>query len=97
MANIVKTVLSEIEKWDLFSTSLFIINAHIQVYYDKISFGNYEDKKKNFNILHDLKMIKHYRYLNIYHNNVKKELSNEKKLCYFESILVAKGYDLEKW
>ena len=55
--------------------------------------------KKSFLIrLHYLKMLKHYIYLKIYHYNIKKILSNEKKLlCYLESTLVANGFDLSKW
>ena len=36
-----------------------------------------------------------YHYLKIYHNNIKKISSNEKLLNYFESILVANGFDLD--
>ena len=97
MTTIEKTVLSEIRKWGSFKIDIFIINKQINNHYDKISFGDYDVKKKSFIRLHYLKMLKHYIYLKIYHYNVKKVLSNEKKLCYFQSILVAKGYDLEKW
>ena len=42
-------------------------------------------------------MKRDYIYLKIYHDNIKKTLSNEKLLYYLESILLAKGYDLEIW
>ena len=42
-------------------------------------------------------MKKDYIYLKIYHNNIQKLSSNEKLLCYLESILAANGFDLSKW
>ena len=42
-------------------------------------------------------MKKDYILLKIYNNNIKKISSNEKLLCYFESILVANGFDLSRW
>ena len=42
-------------------------------------------------------MIKHFIYLKIYNNNIKKISSNEKLLCYLESILLANGFDLSRW
>ena len=52
-------------------------------------------KKKNFIRLHYLKMYLDYTYLKIYDNEIKKVSSNEKLLKYFESILVANGFNLE--
>ena len=52
-------------------------------------------KKKSFTRLHFLKMKKQYIYLKIYHYNIKKLSSNEKLLCYFESILTSRGFNLE--
>ena len=72
-----KTVLREIRKWVIFKSSIFIINNHIHNYYDKISLGDYDVKKKSFIRLHYLKMLKHYIYLKIYHCNIKKISSNE--------------------
>ena len=92
-----KTVLNETKKWSLFNSTIFVINNHIHNYYDKISLGDYDVKKKSFIRLHYLKMLKHYIYLKIYHYNIKKLSSNEKLLCYFESILVANGFDLSQW
>ena len=40
-------------------------------------------------------MKKDYILLNIYKNNIKKISSNEKLLCYLESILVANGFDIK--
>ena len=54
-------------------------------------------KKKAFINLHYLKMYLEYNYLKIYYNNIKKISTNEKLLNYFESILLANGFDLEKW
>ena len=90
-----KTVLREIRKWVIFKSSIFIINNHIHNYYDNISLGHYDVKKKSFIRLHYLKMLKHYIYLKIYHYNIKKISSNEKLLCYLESILVANGFDIK--
>ena len=95
--NIEKTILSEIRKWGIFKSSIFIINNHINNYYYKISLGDYDIKKKSFIRLHYLKMLKDFIYLKIYHYNIKKISSNEKLLCYFESILVANGFELSKW
>ena len=90
-----KTVLSKIRKWALFNMDIFFINDKISHYYYKISLGDYDDKKKSFNRLHYLKMLKQFIYLKIYHYNIKKISSNEKLLCYFESILVDNGFDRE--
>ena len=95
--NIEKTILSEIRKWGIFKSSIFIINNHINNYYYKISLGDYDIKNKSFIRLHYLKMLKDFIYLKIYHYNIKKISSNEKLLCYFESILVANGFELSKW
>ena len=90
-----KTVLSKIRKWALFNMDIFFINDKISHYYYKIYLGDYDDKKKSFNRLHYLKMLKQFIYLKIYHYNIKKISSNEKLLCYFESILVDNGFDRE--
>ena len=97
MATIQKTVSNEIKKWSLFNSSLFVLNRLISGYYCNISSGDYDLKKKSFIRLHYLKMLRDYIYLKIYHNNIKKISNNEKLICYFESILVANGFDLEKW
>ena len=91
MTTIEKTVLNEIRKWISFDLYIFHIKEKIKDCYYKISLGDYDDKKKSFIRLHYLKMKKDYTYLKIYHNNIKKISSNEKLLCYFESILVANG------
>ena len=94
--NIVKTVRSEIRKWMLFDSSLFVKKDIIKLEYRNISLGNYKDKKKAFINLHYLKMYLDYNYLKIYYNNIKKNLYNEKLLNYFESILVANGFDISR-
>ena len=74
---------------------LFHIKEKIKDCYYKISLGDYDSKKKSFIRLHYLKMLKLYIYLKIYHYNIKKISSNEKLLCYLESILVANGFDIK--
>ena len=86
MMTIEKTVSNEIRKWISFDVDLFLINDQISSCYNKISLGDYDDKKKFFKLLHYLKMKKDYIYLKIYHNNIKKISSNEKLLNYLESI-----------
>lgn len=41
-------------------------------------------------------MKRDYYYLKIYHDNIKKTLDNEKLLKYYESILLANGFDVTK-
>ena len=94
--NIIKTVRSEIRKWISFDCSLFVRKDLIKLEYRNISLGSYEDKKKAFINLHYLKMYLDYKYLKIYYNNIKKNLYNEKLLNYFESILVANGFDISR-
>ena len=91
-----KTVSKEIEKWSKFERKLFIINDIITLSYRDISLGDYDYKKKSFINLHYLKMKRDYIYLKIYHYNIKKLSSNDRLLCYLESILVANGFDLSK-
>ena len=95
MATIQKTVSNEIKKWSLFNNRIIVLNNLISHYHYEISFGDYYFKKKAFIKLHYLRMLRDYIYLKIYHSNIKK--INEKLLCYYESILVANGIDLEKW
>ena len=97
MTTIEKTVSNEIRKWISFDLDIFHIKEKIKDCYYKIFLGDYDDKKKSFIRLHYLKMLKHYIYLKIYHYNIKKLSSNEKLLYYFESILVANGFDLSQW
>ena len=97
MATIKKIISNEIRKWGSFDMDLFIINDQISSCYNKFFLGDYDTKKKSFIKLHYLKMKRDYIYLKIYHNNIKKISSNEKLLCYFESILVANGFDLSRW
>ena len=72
MATIQKTVSNEIKKWSLFNSRIIILNNLISDYYYDISFGDYDLKKKAFSRLHYLKMLRHFIYLKIYHNNIKK-------------------------
>ena len=91
-----KTVSKEIEKWSKFERKLFIINDIITLSYRDISLGDYDYKKKSFINLYYLKMKRDYIYLKIYHYNIKKLSSNDRLLCYLESILVGNGFDLSK-
>ena len=95
METIKKTVSNEIRKWSKFESSLFVIKDIISISYRDISLGDYDFKKKSFINLHYLKMKKDYIYLKMYHYNIKKLSSNEKLLCYFESIFVANGFDIK--
>ena len=97
MTTIRKTVRNEIRKGGSFDMDLFIINDQLSSCYNMIFLGDYNDKKKYFILLHYLKMKKDYIYLKIYNNNIKKISTNEKLLCYLESILVANGFDLSRW
>ena len=97
MTTIEKAVSKEIEKWSKFRCNLIVIKDLISISYCDISLEDNDTKKNYFINLHYLKMKKDYIYLKIYHYNIKKLSSNEKLLCYFESILVANGFDLEKW
>ena len=90
-----KITSDEVEKWKRNSSHLFVINDLIKLTYREISLSD-NDKKKSFISLHYLKMKRDYIYLKIYHDNIKKISSNEKLLKYFESVLIAHGYDLSK-
>ena len=77
---------NEVEKWEKIRCSLFVRNDLMKLTYREISSLN-NDRKKSFIRLHYLKMKRDYIYLKIYHDNIKKTLSNEKLLKYFESVL----------
>ena len=89
-----KAVLNKIRKWNSFDMDLFLIHNYLSQCYNKISLGDYDDKKKIFYFITLFKNKKDYIYLKIYHNEIKKNLYNEKLLNYFESILVANGFNL---
>ena len=94
MTSIEKTIRNEIRKWISFDLDIFDLKEKIKDCYYKISLGDYDDKKKSFILLHYLKIKEDYIYLKIYHNEIKKNLYNEKLLNYFESLLVANGFNL---
>ena len=77
---------NEVEKWEKIRCSLFVRNDLMKLTYREISSLN-NDRKKSFIRLHYLKMKRDYIYLKINHDNIKKTLSNEKLLKYFESVL----------
>ena len=81
-----KITSNEVEKWEKIRCSLFVRNDLMKLTYREISSLN-NDRKKSFIRLHYLKMKRDYIYLKIYHDNIKKTLSNEKLLKYFESVL----------
>ena len=91
-----KITSNEVEKWEKIRCSLFIRNDLIKLNYREISLSNNDKKKKSFISLHYLKMKRDYIYLKIYHDNIKKTLSNEKLLKYFESVLLSHGFDVTK-
>ena len=98
MSNIscVKKISSnEVEKWGKIRCLLFVINDSIKLTYREISLSN-NYRKNSFISLHYLKMKRDYIYLKIYHDSIKKTLSNEKLLKYFESVLLAHGFDVTK-
>ena len=74
---------------------IFFIDYEISNYYNKILIGDYDDKKNYFNKIHYLKMLKHYTFLKIYHNKIKKNLSNEKLLNYLESTLLSNEMNIK--
>ena len=86
----------EVEKWGRNRCSLYVRNDLIKLTYKEISTLRNDLKKKSFIRLHYLKMKRDYMYLKIYHDNVKKTLSNEKLLKYFEYVLLAHGFDVTK-
>ena len=86
---------NEVEKWEKIRCSLFVRNDLMKLTYREISSLN-NDRKKSFIRLHYLKMKRDYMYLKIYHDNIKKTLSNEKLLKYFESVLLSHGFDVTK-
>ena len=86
---------NEVEKWEKIRCSLFVRNDLMKLTYREISSLN-NDRKKSFITLHYLKMKRDYIYLKIYHDNIKKSLSNEKLLKYFESVLLTRGCDVTK-
>ena len=90
-----KITSNEVEKWGKIRCSLFVRNDLIKLTYREISSLN-NDRKKSFISLHYLKMKRDYIYLTIYHDSVKKTLSNEKLLKYFESVLLSRGFDVTK-
>ena len=91
---VIRSVKCKIEKLLSDNSLLFVLKDLIKLQYRPISIGNYEDKKKCFIRLHYLKMHLDYTYLKIYHNEIKKNLHNEKLLKYFESILAAQGFNI---
>ena len=95
MTSIEKTIRNEIRKWISIDLDIYFIKEAIKDCYYKISLGEYDSKKKSFIRLHYLKMKKDYIYLKIYSKNIKKISSNDKLLKYFESNLLANGFDIE--
>ena len=95
ISGVKKITSNEVEKWKKNGCNLFVRNDLIKLTYREISLLD-NDRKKSFIDLRYLKMKRDYIYLKIYHDNIKKISSNEKLLKYFESVLVAHGFDLSK-
>ena len=91
-----KIISNEIEKWWEIRCLLLVENDIIKLTYSEISLMDNDRIKKSFIRLHYLKMKRDYLYLKIYHDNIKKTLANEKLLKYFESTLLAHGFDVRK-
>ena len=90
-----KAILRDMKKCYIFKSNLRFLNSNESYLYRNIFLGI--DVKKSFINLHFIKILKQYNYLNFYHENIKKLNRNERLLCYFESILVANGFDFGKW
>ena len=95
MENVKESVLNEKKLWFSFDMKIFFIDYEISNYYNKILIRDYDDKKNYFNKIHYLKMLKHHTFLKIYHNTIKKNLSNEKLLNYLESTLLSNEMNIK--
>ena len=96
MTTIKKTIKNEIRRYNSIDLKLSFINRDINTCYNVFIDGDYDAKNFFFNLLHYLKMKRDYIYLKIYHDNIKKTLSNEKLLKYFESVLLSHGFNVKK-
>ena len=88
-----KAKLRDMRKFYIFKSNVKYLNSIESYLYKNIFLGI--DVKKSFINLHFIKILKQYNYLNFYHENIKKLKRNERLLCYFESILVANGFDIK--
>ena len=89
-----KAELRDKKKFYIFKSNVRYLNSIESYLYKNIFLGI--DVKKSFIKLHFIKILKQYNYLNFYNENIKKLNRNEKLLNYFESILVANGFDIER-
>lgn len=89
-----KAKLRDVKKFHIFITNQRYINSFESYLYRNIFLGI--DVKKSFINLHFIKILKQYIYLKFYHENIKKINRNERLLKYFESVLLANGFDLSK-
>ena len=87
-----KAKLRDMKKFYIFKSNVRYLNSIESYLYKNIFLGI--DVKKSFINLHFIKILKQYNYLNFHHENIKKLNRNEKLLNYFESILVANGFDV---
>ena len=87
-----KITSNEEQKWEKIRCSLFVRNDLIKLTYKEISSL---DNELHYE-LHYVKMKRDYLYLKIYHDSIKETLDNEKLLKYFESVLLANGFDVIK-
>ena len=85
-----KAILRDRKKFQLFKSDVNFLNRVESCLYKNIFLGI--DVKKSFINLHFIKMLKHYNYINFYHENIKKLNYNERLLSYLEAILEPKGF-----
>ena len=87
-----KAILRDKKKFQNFKFHLNIINGFEKCIYIDIILGN--NVKESFNELHYVKMLKNYKYLKFYHENIKKFNYNERLLCYLEEVIKKNYYYL---
>ena len=90
-----KAILRDRKKVQIFKSDVNFLNSVESCFYKNTFLGI--DVKKSFINLHFIKMLKHYNYLNFYHENIKKLNYNKRLLCYLEAILEPKGFFLKKF
>ena len=95
--DIKKLVIKEKRLWFSFDLSIFYINIRINNYYNRLNLEDIISKRNLFKELHYLKMLKQYIFLKMYHDKIKKTLSNEKLINYFETTLKQNKINYNKY
>ena len=85
-----KAILRDTKKFYLFKKNLRYINNFINYLHKNIFLGI--DVKENFTILHFVKILKEYVYINFYNKNIKKIKRNDRLLEYYKSLLNDNGF-----